>query len=142
MADIQNVLDDAVFAKLQANATLRGYGIFNTFPPPMQERPRDENGRERPFVIFQYSGDRLDRTFDRRMFMTSYIVKGVSESAWPDEASRIASEIDDVLEDASLTVTGFTHIACLRDTGIRFSEQVGGRTFTHAGAVYEIWEDA
>lgn len=142
MADVQKVLDDAVYAKLQANATLRGYGIYNTSPPTMQERPREEGGRELPFVIFQYSGDRLDRTFDRRMFICAYLVKAVSESPWPKEAARIADEIDTVLEDASLTVTGFTHVACLRDTGVRFTEEVGGRIFTHAGAIYDIWEDA
>ena len=139
--DVQKVLDYAIFAVLQANSTLRGYGIYNTYPPTVDEVPKDANGRELPFIVFQFGSERIDRTFGRRDFICGYSVKGVAEGRWPMRAAVVSSQIDDVLEGASLTVSGFDHVVCYRTGGFRFPEVVAGKSYTHVGGLYEIQQE-
>lgn len=143
MADVRRALDDGLFAGLQGNAALRDYGIWNTMPPAYDEAPRDLNGRMRPFVIFQQTDERMDSTFGSRTFASEYMVKAVSQSRWPKEASIVSALIDTAMEDISLTVSGFSHLWSVRIRSIpTVFEVVNGLPFTHVGGVWWLQEGA
>tara|TARA_Y100000310_G_scaffold316274_1_gene367773 strand:+ start:152 stop:583 length:432 start_codon:yes stop_codon:yes gene_type:complete len=143
VADVRKVLDDGLYAGLQAAAALRDYGIWNTMPPPYEESPRDRNGRMRPFIVFQQTDERMESTFGSRTFASEYMVKAVSQSRWPKEAATISSLIDTAMEDISLTVSGFTHLWAVRLRGFSLPvEVVDGLPFTSIGGIWWIQEGA
>ncbi len=138
MADVQKVMDDTIYALLAADTSLP-YGVYNTEPPPFDETPKGEGGHENPIIIFQLLDDPIESTFGSRGFRCEYMVKAVSRSAWPEEASTISSLIDTAMEDASLTPTGFTALWSVRTGSIRFNETTQGIKYTHIGGVFDMW---
>lgn len=142
MGDVGSALDVGVYNALMANATIAGYPVWNSNPPPNWKNALDENGRELPFVIFQQIAESYDdRTFGKRGVIIEMLVKAIVEADFPADATAVSSQIDDVMEGASLTVSGFTHLDCTRTSGVRFSERTAGRTYWHAGGIYRIWEE-
>ena len=135
MADVQKALDDGVFAVLKADSPLRPYGIYNTSVPEWVDR-------DLPVIVFQLMDAPVESTFGSRGFLCEVMVKAISRSPWPKEASTISSLIDTVMEDASLTVSGFTHLWSVRNGSIYFQEQINGINFVHSGGIWEMWEAA
>ena len=136
------LIDDAVMAVLRDDATLQKYQRFNTTPPPWGVAMEAE-GREKPYIIFQQISAIPRSTLGKRGWTVDMMVKVVSQSRWPKEGTAIASEIDDAMEGASLTVTGYSAYNVEWVSGIRYAEQiVAGRTYQHVGAIYQVWLEA
>lgn len=92
-----------------------------------------------PYVVFNHQSGMWDMTMGSSRFVdVIYQVKAVSGSAWPKEADSIDQQIDLLLHNASLTVTGYTSIACLRESDVRYSETEGDQIFHHVGGLYRI----
>ena len=142
MADVHNALDTAIYALLSADSTLNVYGIYNTSPPDFDEIPKGEQSHQLPIIIFQLMDAPIASTFGSRGFLCEYMVKAISRSRWPKEATAISSLIDTAMEDASLSVSGFTHLWSVRTGTIYFQETSRQIIYTHAGGIFQLMEAA
>lgn len=93
-----------------------------------------------PYCIYQAVSNINARTLGKRYSNLTYLVKGVSRAAWPMEAAEIDTEIDTLLEAATLTVSGFTFVTgmCIREEDFYFVEEDEGQVWTHQGGLYRI----
>ena len=107
-------------------------GVYNT---------QARKNTKPPYVIFQIMSKLDEHSFNGRYANSLYMVKAVSQSEWPKEALDVDTEIDTVMEDASLTVTGFSPLLCRRESDFVMAETVNGQSWQHAGGVYRIIAD-
>lgn len=142
MANFGASVDEAVYNILNVesmltlaldNGAIIG-GVFNQVAPakgsPDYVKP--------PYVIFQFMSNPAWWTFSNRFGDGRYLVKAISESAWPGEASQIDTHIDTLMEDAVLTIPGFDLIECRRVQDFREPEVDGSTIWQHIGGIYRI----
>lgn len=134
MANLRVNLDKAVYDKLNVTAVtnVATGGVFNTLAP---------QGTAPPYVLFQAMTKMDEHSFNGRFGNALYMVKAVSRSPWPKEALDIDTQIDTALEDASLSITGYTALLCRRESDIYLTEDAGGVIWTHSGGLYRIMAD-
>lgn len=134
MASISTPLDTAIFTVLNVQTlhTVAPGGVHNGVAP---------KGTKAPFVVFQGMPAMHDYTFSKRFVDVLYQVKAISESPWPKEASDIDTVIDTILQDASLTITGYSALCCRREQDIKYPEEVNGKQFFHVGGIYRVMAD-
>lgn len=92
-----------------------------------------------PYVVFNQQASTWEQTMGAsRLVDVIYQVKAVSGSAYPQEASAIDTQIDALLHNATLTVTGYGVLACTRQSDIQYSEVAADQTFQHCGGLYRV----
>lgn len=95
-------------------------------------------GATLPCVIISRLTARDTNDSPRRNRRALYVVKAITEDD-VDKAEAIDDEIDTLLFDATLTVTGWGVYWCRRTTDVQYREGgPGGATMHHRGAQYEI----
>ena len=135
MANFRLNCDAAVYATLNVTAltNLATGGVHNTIAPA---------GTIAPWVIFQMQSKVDTHSFNGRFANSLYTVKAVVDMVWPKEAEDIDTQIDTLLEDASLSITGYTLVLCRRESDITFQDVAQpGKTFQHVGGLYRIIAD-
>jgi len=135
MANLRVNLDTAIYAVLNVEAVTNEAtgGIFNGVAP---------QGTEPPFVVFQAMSKVDDYyAYSERGGAAVYMVKAIDRSIWPKAAGDIDTQIDSVMQDASLSITGYTLISCRREEDIYLAEDTGGVTYQHVGGLYRILAD-
>ena len=70
-----------------------------------------------------------------------YMVKAIDRSPWPKSAGDIDTQIDSVMQDASLSITGHSLISCRREEDIYLVEDLAGVMYQHVGGLYRIIAD-
>ena len=93
-----------------------------------------------PYVVFNQHTGQWSRTMGEhtRFLSMLYQVQAVSGSAWPQEAGAIDAQIDARLHGASLTVSGYGLMRCVRESDISYAEVEDSQTFQHVGALYRV----
>ncbi len=135
MANFRLNADKAVFDTLnvQAMLNLAIGGVYNA-QAPQQVKP--------PFVVFQMLSKEDENSFNGRYANALYMVKAVSKSPWPKEAMDVDTQIDTLMEDATLTITGYTALHCRRERDLALVEEVdAGETYQHVGGIYRVKAD-
>ena len=69
------------------------------------------------------------------------MVKVIDRSPWPKTASDIDTQIDSVMQDASLSITGHSLITCRRESDFYLVEDQDGVVYQHIGGLYQIIAD-
>lgn len=131
---LQDRLDAALYAALNTQtvlATATG-GVYNT-----RARP----GAPLPYVVFRLIAGEDSYSFDGEYEDVRYLVEGIAKGPWPKGASDLDTVIDTALEDATLSLTGFSHLLCRRERDAYRIEDVGGVRYQHSGGVYRIMAD-
>lgn len=77
------------------------------------------------------------RTMDNDM----WLVKGVDRSDTADPVDNIASRLDALLTDGSLSISGRTHLYLRRESDVDYSEEVDGVVYRHAGSLFRLIYD-
>lgn len=135
MANLRPNLDAALFTVLNVSSltNLATGGVFNSIAP-QDTAP--------PYVVYQ-SFSKVDDyyAFSKRGGDALYMVKAVTQTPWPKDAATIDSQIDTLLQDATLSITGFTQFVCRRESDIYLVENVGGEVYQHQGGMYRIVAD-
>ena len=130
MANLRVNLDTAVYNVLNVEAVTNEAtgGVFNSLAP---------QGIAPPFIVFQ-AMSKVDDYFayTGRGGQAIYMVKVISRSPWPKEGGDIDTQIDSVMQDASLSITGHTLLSCRRESDIYFTEDQAGVTIQHVGGTY------
>lgn len=135
MANMRTEVDTALFTVLNVESllVLATGGVCNT---------KAEQNTKPPYVVFQVSAKEDDYySFTGRGGDAVYIVKAVTQEPWPKVAATIDTEIDSLLQDATLSISGFGQLLCRRQNDIYLTENVGGEDFTHQGGLYSIQAD-
>lgn len=98
------------------------------------------NEAQYPAIIFQEQSAVWSEGMGekKRLVSALYLVKAVSGSAWPAEADAIDAAVDARLHGATLTVTGYGVVRCMRESDIRYQEVDGTQTFNHVGGLYRV----
>lgn len=134
MANARLQVDKAMFAALNVTGVLEVApgGVHNSVAP---------QGTLPPWVVFQAMSKEDEHTFNGRFAAMVYMVKGVTQSTWPKAAMDIDTVIDTTLEDATLTISGFSPLLCRRQSDIYFIEEAGGNIWQHIGGLYRVIAD-
>ena len=132
MANLRPNLDSAMHTTLNVASIVdvATGGVHNTTAPEHATLP---------YVIFQ-AFSKVDDYYSatKRGADALYMVKAISKSRWPKEANDIDTLIDTVLQDASLSISGFTLLWCRRQEDIYLVEHEASETFHHVGGLYRI----
>ena len=135
MANLRVNLDTAVYAVLNVEAVVNEAtgGVFNGLAP---------QGTAPPYVVFSAMSKNDDYwSYTGRGAEAVYMIKAISRSAWPKEAGDIDTQVDSVMQDASLSITGFSLLACWREEDIYLVENQDGVIYQHVGGLYRIIAD-
>lgn len=134
-----NQLETGLYTKLTGASSLTSLLAAGT--ASVFHRHADENANP-PYVVFSKQSRVPARVVGGGAVAWEdalYLVKAVVESPSALLAGSIATRIDETLDQASLTVTGHTHLACHRDSDVDYEEQgPGGQIIQHRGALYRI----
>lgn len=118
MPDSSNI-DNAIVAKLGADLTLLGLMPNGVYP---DEAPQDSTR----FVIVSLIDEVDAQAFNARAFEDAlYLVKAVARKKDTDPTPNVqaaAARIDALLENATLTVTGYRTMTVHREARIRITE--------------------
>ena len=132
MANLRVNLDTAVYSVLNVAAVTNEAtgGVFNGIAP---------QGTEPPFVVFSAMSKTDDYfAYTERGGQAVYMIKAIDRSPWPKSAGDIDTQIDSVMQDASLSITGHTLIECRRESDIYLVEDLDGVTYQHVGGLDRI----
>jgi len=135
MANLRVNLDTAVYDILNVAAVTNEAtgGVFNGVAP---------QGTEPPFVVFQAMSKTDDYfAYTGRGGAAIYMVKAIDRSPWPKAAGDIDTQIDSVMQDASLSITGHALLSCRREEDIYLVEDLAGVIYQHIGGLYRILAD-
>ena len=135
MANLRVNLDTAIFDVLNVAAITNEAtgGVFNGVAP---------QGTEPPFVVFSAMAKTDDYfAYSERGGQAVYMVKAIDRSPWPKSAGDIDTQIDSALQDAALSISGYSLISCRREEDIYLVEDLSGVMYQHVGGLYRIIAD-
>jgi hypothetical protein len=135
VANLIAALDAALFTALNIAAVnnVATGGVYSRRAP---------QGTVSPYLIYNLQSKVDDYwAYTKRGGQALYLVKAVSKALWPKEAQDIDTQIDTALQDATLTITGFSQIYCRREANLEFPEEVDGVIYQHVGGIYRIIAD-
>ena len=135
MANLRVNLDTAIYSVLNVEAVTNEAtgGVFNSIAP---------EGTEPPYIVFQ-AMSKVDDYFAYTGCGGSavYMVKAIDRSPWPKGAGDIDTQIDSVMQDASLSITGHALLTCRRESDIYLIDDQAGVIYQHIGGLYRINAD-
>ena len=95
-------------------------------------------GASYPLVIFsKQSGTptyAMTASFDEEV----WLIKGVDRNTSPDAVEAIASRLDALLTDGSLSISGRTQMYLRRESDVDYVETDEGQTYRHSGSLYRL----
>lgn len=131
-------IDEAIIGKLVADGaltTLMPHGVFKDIAGGSPTNPPTR------FVIVTLMSALDDHMFNARAFETAvYLVKAVEKGMSGLNADNAAARIDQLLEQGTLSITGYSLMALRRTERIGITEvdeQTGDR-WQHRGGLYEV----
>lgn len=93
-----------------------------------------------PYIVFsKVSGVPMLRFGGNAMDNQIWLVKAVDRSESSSRAEDIAQAVDVLLDFGTLTVTGATNLATLRESDVDYPETDGDQTYRHHGSRYRVY---
>lgn len=139
MATGANPIAAAIFTKLTGASALTTLlnagtaGVFETLAPQNEDPPYVVFNAQSPSTP-QYAFGTAVKWED-----AIYQVQAVTEGHTAAAAGTIADKIDDALNGATLTITGYTSMYVARVQTVDYPElAAGGKRFNHRGGLYRI----
>lgn len=74
------------------------------------------------------------RNFDEDV----WLVKGVGRADSADNVDAIAARLDALLTDATLSISGRTHLYLRRESDVDYAEVTDGVSYRHAGSLFRL----
>jgi hypothetical protein len=130
-----NATAAAIFAALNVSALTDL--LADTDPVSIYEAQAPDNALY-PFVVISKMDDAKDNTTAHKVYDLIYQVRGFTKSSMKG-AQAIAEVIDGLLDNQSLTITGFAQLRLVRDRGIQFVEnQASTDKVFSAGSLFKL----
>ena len=122
----------AIFATLAAGTALTtelgGTRIYEALAPQPTATP---------YVLYSRAGGGDDNEAPRRTRSEQWLVKGIGTDIY--QARRLDEDIDTLLHEAELTITGWDNYQTARRTDVAYAEPgEGGVVYWHRGGVYRL----
>lgn len=131
----------ALYGKLAGDTTLNG---LLASPPGTYSKSifyeQAPEGAAYPFVIFAKQAGTPTETLGDPSALESdvWLVKAVDRSASADTAETIQARLISLLNDASLSISGATHLYLRRESDVDYPETADGVLYRHAGALFRL----
>lgn len=130
-------LDQAIHGALVGDATLTGQLAAGTASVFYGSADRQSDP---PLVTFAEASGVPAYTLGARAWEDFvYVVKAITEGESFALAKTLRDRIDEILSDATLTVSGHENLYLRRESSIEMVEDAGGRRFNHAAGQFRIW---
>lgn len=130
----------AIYGKLSGDGTLTA--LLGTPPTGVtksiyhQEAPE---GAAFPYVIFnKQAGTPYYALKSLAMDDEVWMVKGVDHSGGADSVDAIATRLNALLTDGSISISGSTQLYLRRESDVEYGEVTDGERYKHAGALYRL----
>jgi hypothetical protein len=92
-----------------------------------------------PFVVFNKASSNPTYTLATNAMDTDvWTVKGVDRNTDTDPVENIASRLNVLLTDGTISISGKTQLYLRRDGDYDYSEDVKGQTYCHAGSEFRL----
>lgn len=92
-----------------------------------------------PYVIFSKQSGTPSYALTARNFDNDiWLIKAVDRSDSADVADNIASRLDALLTDGTVSISGRTQCYLRRESDVDYSETVDGTTYRHAGSLFRL----
>lgn len=97
-------------------------------------------GAATPYVIFsKQSGVPIQAFGDPSALDTDvWLVKAVDKNTTADTAEAITARVTALLNDATLMISGLTHVFLRRQSDVQYVEVDAGVAYQHAGSLYRL----
>jgi hypothetical protein len=134
----------ALYGKLASDTTLTGLlgtpATGYTKSIYYQEAP---SGAGFPFVILnKQSGVPTGAFSDPAALDTDvWLIKAVDRASSADAAEAVQARVQALLNDATLSISGATHLYLRRESDVDYSEVSSGVTYRHAGSLFRLMID-
>lgn len=130
----------SLYGKLAGDSTL--VGMLGSPPPGysksifyQQAPPKAQY----PYVIFNKQASTPRYAIGARAFDNDiWLIKAVDRSDSADPADNIASRLDALLTDATLSISGKTQLLLRRESDVDYPETADGVTYRHAGSLFRL----
>lgn len=92
-----------------------------------------------PYVIFNKQSSVPRYALKTRAFDNDvWLIKGVDRRDTADGVDSISTRLDDLLTDATLSISGKTHDYLRRESDVDYAETVDGVTYRHSGSLFRL----
>jgi hypothetical protein len=115
-----------------------GSAIYTRLAAPLGSAIYDVNAKQGgtpPYTVWQVLTTTDEYTFNTTSEELEVQLRVVSNRKWPAEAKRVYGTVHNYMQDAPLSVTGFTVLRCRRTDKFLYADPEG---FWHVGGVYTI----
>lgn len=132
-------IDAAVIARLAGDATLTAAapgGVYRDVAP---------QGASTPFVIVSQMAHEDDYALGAQAYeRVLYLVKAVDLATSGTGAQAAADRVHALLQEATLTITGYRSMLVQREERVAYVEVVDGsdRRYQHRGGMYAVFAEA
>lgn len=124
-----------LWAKMAADSTLTGLlggtAIYHAQAPENVSYPFVVFNKQSGVPIYAFSST---AAFENEI----WTIKAVDCNTTSDRVDAIATELDALLTDGTITVTGATLAYLRRDSDVELTETSNGETYQHAGAQFRL----
>lgn len=100
-------------------------------------------GAQFPYVIFQKQSGVPTESFGDPDAMDTdvWLVKAVDRDTSADDAEAAAARIKALLNDAPLSISGYTLLYLRRQSDVEYPEVTDGQTYQHVGSLFRLVTD-
>lgn len=134
----------AIYGRLAGDTTLNN--LLATPPSGWsksiyhQEAPQ---GAQYPLIVFQkQSGVPTEAMTDPSALENDvWLVKCVDRATSADTAEAVAARVITLLNDATLSISGSTHLYLRRQSDVEYPETTDGVSYKHCGALFRLVYD-
>jgi hypothetical protein len=93
-----------------------------------------------PFVILNKQSGVPTEAFNNPSAFEEdiWLVRGTDRNTTADTAEAIAARVKTLLNDATLTISGATHLFLRRQSDVEYLETVEGVRYAHCGGLYRL----
>ena len=131
---VQNILNTAIYTRLAGTAGTALTALLSggTASPSVFYQQAPDN-YTLPYVVFLYPSEIDMNVIPHRM--KDVVLRAYAVAAAPAQAGTIDAAIDTLLNEVTLTVTGYTNIWSRRDNGYQLisTSEAGIRYYTSGG---------
>lgn len=130
----------ALYGKMAGDSTLNA--LLGTPPTGYsksiyyQQAPQ---GAQFPYVVFSKQAGTPRYGLGARAYDNDiWLIKAVDRNDTADPTDNIASRLDALLTDSTLSISGRTQLYLRRESDIDYPEEVDGVTYRHAGSNFRL----
>jgi hypothetical protein len=130
----------AIYGKLSGDTTLTN--LLGTAAPGYTKSIYYQQAPEKagfPYVVFSKQSSTPRYALGARLYDNDlWLIKAVDRRDTADGADAIASRLDALLTDASLSISGKTQLYLRRESDVDYPETSDGVVYHHAGSLFRL----